>query len=113
MEKRFEIPGYEVLLVSEKKPEGLVMTALCASDVHEDEDIEIKITLTPADLAALGYVGWRPASEKPDAIGIFPVVNSAGDVVGAFWDGTRWDRKTAFWLPLPPLPLPPLPEVKS
>ena len=69
-----------------------------------DSGIGSHINLTLADLASLGYVGWRPASERPGVSGIYPVVNSSEDIVGAYWDGTRWDRRVAYWLPLPPLP---------
>jgi len=61
--------------------------------------------LTPENLAALGYVTWLPASEKPGKPGAYPVLGPDNFKTLDRWDGQEWvSGITVYWLPLPPLP---------
>lgn len=77
----------------------------------------IEINITPEDLAALGYVTWKPVSEKPEYDGQFPAVIRLWDgkiaaVVGELFENGKWvgSHEVLYWLPLPALPGKGIPE---
>jgi len=75
----------------------------------EEEHVEIPA----ADMAAHGYVGWKPVAEKPGESDEYMTVRESEKGSPSRWAETvfyskktkSWSRRNViYWLPLPPLP---------